>query len=80
MCVTLSLTYRSTYQSYDIFDTYIAMMYDSEEKDSNLSTRVNAVRLPQYIGRHVRLACKVLKVRVLLPYPVFELIIADIIV
>jgi hypothetical protein len=45
---------------------------DSESSDSNadknLSTRVNAARLPEYIGRHVRLACKVLKVRVLPPY------------
>lgn len=43
---------------------------DSEiSDDKNLSTRVNAARLPEYIGRHVRLACKVLKVRVLPPLP-----------
>jgi replication factor A3 len=35
---------------------------DSESsEDKNLSTRVNAARLSEYIGRHVRLACKVLK-------------------
>ena len=54
---------------------------DSESFDTDkLSTRVNAARLPDYIGRHVRLTCKVLKVRVLSPYLVFELIIAGVIV
>ena len=54
---------------------------DSESNaDKNLSTRVNAARLPDYIGRHVRLACKVLKVRFLPPYLVFQLIISGVIV
>ncbi|KAF8817062.1 replication factor A protein 3 [Phlegmacium glaucopus] len=34
---------------------------ESFDRDRDLSTRVNAARLPEYIGRHVRLACKVLK-------------------
>ena len=53
------------------------MMDTESSEDKNLSTRVNAARLPEYIGRHVRLACKVLKVRVLSPYLVFGLINAD---
>jgi len=36
------------------------MDFESPE-DKNLSTRVNAARLPEYIGQHVRLAGKVLK-------------------
>lgn len=50
------------------------------DTDKTLSTRVNAARLPEYIEKHVRLACKVVKVRVLSPYPVFEFIIAGAIV
>jgi len=34
---------------------------ESSDDNKNLSTRVNAARLSEYIGRHVRLACKVLK-------------------
>jgi hypothetical protein len=51
-----------------------------DNADKNLSTRVNAARLPEYIGRHVRLACKVLKVRILPSYLVFEFIIVGVIV
>ena len=39
------------------------MSSDETGTDKNLSTRVNAARLPEYVGRHVRLACKILKVR-----------------
>jgi hypothetical protein len=49
-----------------------SMFSDETGTDKNLSTRVNAARLPEYIGRHVRLACKILKVRASSPYPVFE--------
>ena len=42
-------------------------MDTESSEDKNLSTRVNAARLSEYVGRHVRLACKVLKVRVLPP-------------
>ena len=45
---------------------------ETETDTKNLSTRVNAARLPEYIGRHVRLTCKVLKVSASPPYPVFE--------
>ena len=44
-------------------------MDSQSPEDKNLSTRVNAARLPEYIGQHVRLASKVLKVRVLSPIP-----------
>ena len=42
------------------------------EIEKNLSTRVNSARLQGYIGRHVRLACKVLKVRASSTLPVSE--------
>jgi hypothetical protein len=48
-------------------------MDTESSEDKNLSTRVNAARLSEYIGRHVRLACKVLKVRVLSHYLVLRI-------
>ena len=63
------------WQKLTVVDALIFLQHSMDsDTDKNLSTRVNAARLPEYIGRHVRLACKVLKVRVLSPYPVFELI------
>ena len=50
-----------------VVDAPISLMDSDSPEDKNLSTRVNAARLPEYIGQHVRLACKVLKVRVLPP-------------
>ncbi|KAF8155599.1 hypothetical protein B0H34DRAFT_798760 [Crassisporium funariophilum] len=34
---------------------------ESSERDKDLSTRVNSARLSDYVGKHVRLPCKALK-------------------
>ncbi|KAF8960304.1 replication factor A protein 3 [Flammula alnicola] len=35
--------------------------HDSSDKDKDLSTRVNSARLADYVGKHIRLPCKALK-------------------
>ncbi|KIM46902.1 hypothetical protein M413DRAFT_265199 [Hebeloma cylindrosporum] len=38
------------------------MYSDAADNKSDLSTRVNSARLVDYVGKHVRLACKALQV------------------
>jgi len=50
----------------DVSGTQTTMSFDGADNKTDLSTRVNSARLADYVGKHVRLACKALQVS---PYP-----------